>query len=463
MGKDELTTERLNNLEAIRKIELNPYGQRYERSHQIEQVKGLFKEGFEVNVAGRIMALRSHGKTKFFNIEDETGKIQAYININEIGMEKFRLFNNLDIGDFVGVKGALFKTRTGEITVNVAEFTILSKALRPLPEKWHGLKDIEIRYRQRYLDLIVNKDVRKIFLIRSRIINEIRSFLNQRQYLEVETPMMQHIPGGASGKPFKTHHNVLDVDLYLRIAPELYLKRLIVGGFEKIYEINKSFRNEGISTRHNPEFTMLEVYRAYADYEDMMNLVRELITFVAEKVLGKVKFDFQGMSIDLSNWKKKSFAELMKDKFNIKPDENVKELISKMAKHGINIAGENISKSQILKTIAELIEPETKGAPTFVVDMFTELCPLAKTKPDNPLLTERFELFIGGLEIANAYSELNDPIEQKQRFQSQLLTEDQAGKIDKDFLRALEYGMPPAGGLGIGVDRLIMLLTNSAS
>lgn len=463
MGKDKLMIERLNKLKAITRAGINPYGQRYERSHRINEAGDLFKEGLKVNLAGRVIALRSHGKTKFFNIEDQTGKIQAYININEIGTKKFNFFNNIDMGDFVGIEGTLFKTRTGEITVNVSQLTVLSKAIRPLPEKWHGLKDVETRYRQRYLDLVVNKDVKKVFLIRSQIISEVRNFLNQRQYLEVETPMMQHIPGGASGKPFKTHHNVLDVDLYLRIAPELYLKRLIVGGFEKIYEVNKSFRNEGISTRHNPEFTMLEVYQAYADYQDMMDLTRDLITFVAKKVLGKVKFDFQGTTIDLSNWKKKSFAELMKEKFDIGPEENVKQLTGKLAKRGVDIKAGVVSRTQILKTIAELIEPQTKGAPTFIVDLFTELCPLAKKKPDNPLLTERFELFIAGLEVANAYSELNDPIEQRQRFEQQRGVEDAEGEIDKDFLRALEYGMPPTGGLGIGIDRLVMLFTNSAS
>ncbi len=462
-GKNELMEIKLKKVELIKKAGVYPYGKKYVRSCRITEAIEQFRQDLEVDLAGRVMAFRRHGKTAFFDIKDETAKIQAYINISELEEGKRNLFNNIDIGDFLGLKGVLFKTRTGEVTIRVGEFTILSKSLRVLPEKWHGLKDVETRYRQRYVDLIVNDEVKKVFLLRSRALKEIRDFLNSRDYLEVETPMMQPIPGGAAGRPFKTHSNILDMDFYLRVAPELYLKRLIVGGFEKIYEVNKCFRNEGLSTRHNPEFTMLEVYQAYADYEDMMDLTRELITSLARKLLGKVKFDFQGKTIDLSDWQKVSFTSLMKEAYDIEPQEDVAQWTKKLARRGIEIEGKTISRSQILNIIAELIEPKSQGTPTFVVDLFSELCPLAKRKPDNPLLTERFELFIGGLEVANAYSELNDPVEQRERFKTQMPVEGEAGKIDEDFLRALEYGMPPTGGLGIGIDRLVMLLTNSAS
>jgi lysyl-tRNA synthetase class 2 len=339
----------------------------------------------------------------------------------------------------------------------VEDFSVLAKGLKPLPEKWHGLKDVEVRYRQRYLDLIANQHVKEIFRVRCEIIKNIRSILDSKGYLEVETPMMQPIAGGASGKPFKTHHEALDMDLYLRIAPELYLKRLLVGGFEKVYEINKSFRNEGISTRHNPEFTMLEVYTAYGDCETTMELTRELITDTAKKVLGKEKLEYQGSPIDLTKWEKVSFAEVMKKTYGIDPNDTREELVAKLKKKGIEIEGNDIGRTQIINIIAELIEPKANH-PVFVVDWFKELCPLAKVRKDNPLLTDRFELFIGGIEVANAYSELNDPLEQRKR-----LEEQKEGKIDEDFVKALEYGMPPAGGLGIGIDRIAMLFTDSPS
>jgi lysyl-tRNA synthetase class 2 len=410
------------------------------------------------------MACRQHGKSLFYDIKDSSGKIQAYIKTDIIGPERFEFLKNMDIGDFVGIKGETFKTRTGEPTIIVKEFTILSKSLRPLPEKWHGLKDVETRYRQRYVDLVMNDDVKKVFITRSRIVTRIRRFLDGLGFVEVETPMMQEKPGGAAGKPFKTHHEALGMDLYLRIAPELYLKRLLVGGFDKVYEINRNFRNEGISIRHNPEFTMLEVYEAYSDCEGMMRLTEDLIKDLAREVLGTTKLTYQGKEIDLSKWERVSFASLMKEQFGILPSDSKDEWIKKLKKKGIEIEGKDISRTQIINIVGELVEPKALNHPVFVVDIFKEMCPLAKVKADNPLLTDRFELYMGGMEIANAYSELNDPIEQRQRFEEELKAAKNAQRtIDEDFVRALEYGMPPAGGLGIGIDRLVMILTDSPS
>ena len=410
------------------------------------------------------MAARFHGKSAFYDIKDTTGKIQAYFKEDIVGKDAFGLLSNIDIGDHIGIKGDTFKTRTGEPTIIVKEFEILSKSLRPLPEKWHGLKDVETRYRQRYVDLIVNDDVRHTFITRSRIVSEIRRFLDSRDFIEVETPMMQSIPGGAAGKPFKTHHEALGIDLYLRIAPELFLKRLLVGGLDKVYEINRNFRNEGISIRHNPEFTMLEVYEAYSDCDGMMKLTEELVTGLASKVLGKEILEYQGKTIDLSKWERVSFAELMKEQFDITHSDKQEDWVKKLKKKGVEIEGKDVSRTQLINIVGELVEPKAGNHPVFVVDMFKEMCPLAKTKRDNPHLTDRFELYMGGMEIANAYSELNDPIEQKERFEEELKTAKREGRsIDEDFVTALEYGMPPAGGLGIGIDRLVMILTNSAS
>ena len=455
---------RLKKLEAIHKGGICAYARNFKKSSNIKDLVDGFQEKKEVQTAGRIMALRSHGKTLFGDLKDQSGKIQFYLKGDTVDIEQFEVFiNNIDIGDIVGLKGRLFKTRTQEPTIEILQFTLLAKSLRPLPEKWHGLKDIEIRFRQRYLDLLANDKVKDIFILRSRMITKIREFLDARGYLEVETPMLQQLAGGATGEPFKTHHQALNTDLFLRIAPELYLKRLLVGGFEKVYEINRSFRNEGISTRHNPEFTMLEVYTAYADYEDVMKLTQELITFLARQLLNKLKLDYQGKAIDLSRWVRHSFQELMEKNFDIRPHESEATWIAKLKKKGIKLEKEKLSRSQILNIIADLIEPEAANYPAFVTDLYTELCPLAKTKKENPLLTERFELFIAGLEVANAYSELNDPQEQRKRFSEQLSGKDEKQKIDQDFLQALEYGMPPAGGLGIGIDRLVMLFTDSPS
>lgn len=454
----DILETRHEKLDLLREKGVDPFGGRFSISSGVKELVDDFKEGAKAVVAGRIMAKRKHGKSIFCDLRDENAKIQLYFKADPLGADSFELFDAaLDIGDIIGAEGETFKTRTGEPTLAVKKYTVLAKSLKPLPEKWHGLKDVETRYRQRYLDLIANPEVREVFKIRCDIIKNIRSILDSKGYLEVETPMMHPIPGGAAGKPFKTHHEALDMDLYLRVAPELYLKKLLVGGFEKVYEINKSFRNEGISTRHNPEFTMLEVYTAYGDCGTTMELVRELITEAAKKVMGKEKLEYQGKTIDLTKWETVSFAKIMKEAYDINPDDDEKVWISKLKKSGAEIEGKEIGRTAILNLIADLIEPKSSH-PIFVVDIFKELCPLAKAKKDEPLLTDRFELFMGGIEVANAYSELNDPIEQRARFEEQA-----EGEIDEDFIRALEHGMPPAGGLGIGIDRLIMLFTDSPS
>lgn len=462
--ESELIKQRRAKLDAINRKGVYAYGGRFEVSSFIKEVTDNFSEGKAVTLAGRLMACREHGKAKFYDLKDSTGRVQLYVKADIIGEEGFELSNNLDIGDFVGVRGETFKTRTGEPSIKATGLVILSKSLRPLPEKWHGLKDVETRYRQRYVDLVMNDDVKKVFITRSRVVSEIRSFLDNKGFIEVETPMMQPVPGGAAGKPFKTHHEALDIDLYLRIAPELYLKRLLVGGFDRVYEINRNFRNEGISTRHNPEFTMLEVYEAYSDCAGMMKLTEELVTNLAQKILGRAAFEYQGKAVDLSKWERISFAQLMKEQFGIIPEESQEEWIKKLKKKGVEIEGKELSRTQVINIVGELIEPKAHNHPVFVVDIFKEMCPLAKCKKDNPLLTDRFELYIGGMEVANAYSELNDPIEQKNRFEEDVKgTNNERRKIDDDFVRALEYGMPPAGGLGIGIDRLVMILTDSAS
>lgn len=464
LEENELIKQRKTKLAAIEKAGLYAYGGKFEISSSIKGLTDNFAESKTVALAGRIMAIRAHGKSLFYDIKDSSGKMQAYVKSDIIGAEKYEFLKNIDIGDFVGIKGETFKTRTGEPTVIVKELTILAKSLRPLPEKWHGLKDVETRYRQRYVDLIVNDDVRSVFVARSRIVSYIRRFLDEKGFIEVETPMMQSIPGGAAGKPFKTHHEALGIDLYLRIAPELYLKRLLVGGLDRVYEVNRNFRNEGISIRHNPEFTMLEVYEAYSDCEGMMNLTQALVTGLAKDVMGKTELEYQGKVIDLSKWERISFADLMKEQFGITPDDKHEVWIKKLKDKGIEIEGKDISRTQLINIVGELIEPKAGNHPVFVVDMFREMCPLAKVKKDNPQLTDRFELYMGGMEIANAYSELNDPIEQKTRFEDELKGEkDNKRVMDEDFVQALEYGMPPAGGLGIGIDRLVMILTNSPS
>jgi len=460
--KNDLIEQRYKNLQKLEEFGIEPFGERFADAESVASIKKGFSEGGKARAAGRIMAKRIMGKSIFMDLKDLSGKIQLYLKKDLVGEDTFKIIKVLDIGDIIGVSGQLFKTRSGEETIQVSEFTVLSKSLRPLPEKWHGLKDVEARYRQRYLDLIVNDSAREIFKTRINIIKSIRDLLNGRDFLEVETPMMHSIPGGAAGKPFKTHHEALDMELYLRIAPEIYLKKLLVGGFEKIYEINRSFRNEGISTRHNPEFTMIEVYEAYSDCEGMMRLTEELIRNAAVSILGSDKFIYQEREIDLSHWKKISFEELMKENYGIEVTDPLTAWVEKLKKKGIEVEGNKVSKTQLLNIVGDLVEPEAGTHPVFVVDMFKELSPLAKEKKNAPGITDRFELFIGGMEIANAYSELNDPIDQRRRFIEQA-KEDPKVKVDEDFIRALEYGMPPAGGLGIGIDRLTMLLTDSAS
>ncbi|MEI6631232.1 MAG: lysine--tRNA ligase [bacterium] len=425
-----------------------------------------FQEGRRVSLCGRITAKRSHGRAVFLDLKDATAKIQLYLKENIIGQDRFSVFEDVDISDIINIKGELFNTHTNEPTVKVEEFSVLSKSLRPFPEKWHGLKDVELRYRQRYLDLIANEEVKKVFLSRSRIIRSIRNFLDTKNFQEVETPMMHSIPGGAAGRPFKTFHNEYAMDLYLRIAPELFLKRLLVGGLDKVYEINRSFRNEGVSTRHNPEFTMLEVYAAYSDYEGMMQLCEDLITTVAREVLGDTKFSYQGKTIDLATpWQRRSFAGMVQEKFGIEPSDEAGVMLEKLQGKGFAKEKSRLSRSQVAKIIEDILEQDMFMGPTFVTDYFTSLCPLAKTKKDNPLVSERFELYIAGLEIGNAYSELNDPLEQKRRFEEEIKDLDTQEKktLDDDYLLALEHGMPPAGGLGIGIDRLVMLLTDQPS
>lgn len=420
-------------------------------------------------IAGRLISFRKHGKATFSDIKDFTDKIQLYVSQKDIGEEKYDEFLNLDIGDWVGIEGTVFVTHAGELSIGVSRFELLSKAIRILPEKWHGLKDKELRYRQRYLDFIVNPEVKNVFLTRIKVINAIRRFLNDNGFKEVETPMLQPIPGGANARPFKTHHNALDMDLYLRIAPELYLKRLIIGGFDRVFEINRNFRNEGISHKHNPEFTMLEFYQAYADYNDMMDLTEKLIKFVAMDSIGKLTTSYRGSNIDFDGeWKKFTMLESIYKfgKININLDSSVEELLSVAKDLDIEVE-KNSGKGKIINKIFEAAVEPKLIQPTFIKDYPIEISPLAKRHSENENLAERFELFIGGEEIANAFSELIDPREQLERFKDQAKSKSEeeriTGKIDVDFLKALEYGMPPTGGEGIGIDRLVMVLTNSSS
>jgi lysyl-tRNA synthetase class 2 len=466
MELKEILQQRKAKLEALNKQGYGLYPSASPSRVDISSVLADFQEGKKVALAGRVMAKRSHGKVTFLDLRDSTGKIQLYAKAEYLGENQVLLLENTDIADIVEVKGELFKTHSGEPTVKIEEFEMLSKALRPLPEKWHGLKDVDIRYRQRYLDLIANEEVKKVFVARSRIIKAIRNILDDKGFLEVETPMMHNIPGGAAGRPFKTHHNEYDIDLFLRIAPELYLKQLLVGGLDRVYEINRSFRNEGVSTRHNPEFTMLEVYCAYANYEDMMKLAQDLIIAAAKDALGKEEFIYQGKAVNLAlPWQRRSFAEMVKEKFEIEPQDEAQVMLKKLHDKGFAKDNNRLTRSQINKIIEDILEQDMSVNPTFVTDYFTNLSPLAKTKKDNPLISERFELFIAGIEIGNAYSELNNPAEQKKRFEEEIkeLNTDEKKKVDDDYVLALEHGMPPAGGLGIGIDRLIMLLTDQPS
>ena len=448
-----------------------PFGQRFVVQHKALQIKDEFRDfdGQPVVIAGRLMTIRSHGKTAFANLRDLSGDIQVYFRKDVMGEEDYKYVKMLDMGDIVGIEGHVFKTQKGEITVKVNKLTLLSKSLRPLPEKWHGLKDTELRYRQRYVDLIVNPSVRDTFVKRTKIVAKIREYLNSKQFMEVETPMMHAIPGGAAARPFITHHNALDIDIYMRISPELYLKRLIVGGLERVYEINRSFRNEGVSIRHNPEFTMMESYQAYGNFEDAIALTEGVVSYCAQEVLGTTKINYQGMDIDLTPpWNRITMQEGIKQYTG--EDFDAIETLSeaRAIADRLNVEyGEADGIGKIMNLCFEEYVEENLMQPTVVYGHPVEVSPLAKQNREKPLTTERFEIFIYGRELANGYSELNDPIDQKQRFENQLKEreagDDEAHRMDEDFVTALEYGLPPTAGLGIGIDRLVMFLTDSAS
>ncbi|MFC1884038.1 lysine--tRNA ligase [Thermodesulfobacteriota bacterium] len=426
-------------------------------------------ESKSYKVAGRVMARRDFGKASFIQIKDMTGRLQAYIRKDKVNESKFTVFKLMDVGDFIGIKGSIFRTKTNELTILAEDIELLCKSRRPLPEKWHGLTDIETRYRQRYLDLIVNDHVRDVFILRSKIIKAFRDFFLENDFLEVETPMMQPIPGGATARPFKTYHNALGMNLYLRVAPELYLKRLVVGGLERVFEINRNFRNEGVSIRHNPEFTMLEFYMAYATYEDLMDLTEKLFNYVVKAIAGDEEIAYQGETIDFSvPWQRISLFELLEDLGGVeKRAFNDVEYAGDFArKCGLNILKMDSHGKILTKLFDHLVEPRLIQ-PTFVVGYPTEVSPLSRRNDSKPEITDRFELFIGGREIANAFTELNDPLDQRQRFESQTALREAGDKeaqfMDEDYLKALEYGMPPTAGEGIGIDRVVMLLTDSPS
>ncbi len=472
----------INHLMQIRRDKLtqlqeqgkDPYEiTKFNRTNTAGEIKANYEqfEQKDVTVAGRIIAKRIMGKASFCTIQDSDEKIQSYVSINDLGEESYKEFKTWDIGDFIGITGFVFKTRTEEISIHAKEVTLLSKSLRPLPEKFHGLKDIDLRYRQRYVDLIINPEVKKTFQMRSQIISEIRKILDEKGYLEVDTPMLNTISGGATAKPFITHHNALNIDMYLRIATELNLKRLIVGGYDKVYEMGRIFRNEGMDIRHNPEFTTIELYEAYSDYHNMMDIVEELFSKCAIKVLGTTKITYQGQEIDLTpGWKKISMIDSIKEVTGIDFNQiNSDEEAIKLAKErNIEIPDKTKeTRGDIISLFFDEYVEKTLIQPTFVYDYPIEISPLAKKKKEDKRLTERFEVFIGGREYGNAFSELNDPIDQYERFKKQVEAreagDEEAGMMDEDFIQALEIGMPPTGGLGIGIDRLVMLLTDSSS
>ena len=473
----ELLKLRREKLDEFAKEGINPFPNDFKVTHNSQEIRERFskmeandleKVEEEFSLAGRVMAIRNFGKAAFFHIQDRKGKIQAYIQKNVVGNNYFKIFKELDIGDFLGIRGGIFLTRTQELTIKVNEIRLLTKSLRPLPEKWHGLSNIEIRYRQRYLDILVNPEAKEIFYRRTKIIQTIRTFFQDREFMEVETPMLQSIPGGAAALPFKTHHNTFNLDLYLRISPELYLKRLLVGGFERVFEINRNFRNEGISTQHNPEFTMLEFYQAYATYEDLMDLTEEMICHTAQQLLGSLKAPYGDKEIDFTPpWQRLSMKQAIINYGKLEPQMlEKKELAFKKAEAiGLSPSPQDGLGKIVNDLFDEMAQPHLIR-PTFITSYPTETSPLARRSDTNPEEVDRFELFINGQEIANAFSELNDPIDQKARFLKQLSSKESTediGKLDEDFIQALEYGMPPAAGEGIGIDRLVMLLTNSSS
>lgn len=474
----ELLQIRRAKLDELRALGIDPFGGKYDRTANagdlLAQYDGMDKEeldekAVEVKIAGRIMAKRAMGKASFAHLQDLTGRIQIYVRQDSVPEAKYEAFRILDLGDIIGVTGTIFKTKTGETSIKVHDLEVLTKSLIPLPEKYHGLKDVELRYRQRYVDLIINPEVQQTFINRSRIIQSMRRYLDAHGYLEVETPTLHSIAGGAAAKPFITHHNALDMQLYMRIAIELHLKRLIVGGLEKVYEIGRVYRNEGISTRHNPEFTMIELYEAYADYKDIMRLTENMISHIAQEVLGTQKLIYQGQEVDLTpEWRRVSMVDAVKEVTGVDfgvhmTNEEAHQLAQE---HKVPVE-KHMTFGHILNAFFEQFVEETLIQPTFVTGHPVEISPLAKKNDQDPRFTDRFELFIVAREHANAFSELNDPIDQRQRFEAQLQEKaqgnDEAHEMDDDFIRALEYGMPPTGGLGIGVDRLVMLLTNAAS
>jgi lysyl-tRNA synthetase class 2 len=474
----ELLQIRRNKLGELRALGIDPFGSKFNRTHQagdiVAEYSDLSKEelderAIEVSLAGRIMTKRGMGKAAFANLQDLSGKIQIYVREDSIPGHKFQAFDLLDIGDIIGVKGVVFKTKTGETSVKVMDLEVLTKSLLPLPDKFHGLKDVETRYRQRYVDLIVNPDVQKTFISRSRIIQSMRRYLDDRGYLEVETPTLHSIAGGAAARPFITHHNALDMQLYMRIAIELHLKRLIVGGLEKVYEIGRVYRNEGISTRHNPEFTMIELYEAYADYKDIMRLTEELIAHITQEVHGTTKITYQGQEVDLTPaWRRVSMTDLIRETVGVdfKVQMSDEEAHALAKEHKVPVE-KHMTFGHIVNAFFETFCEHTLIQPTFVTGHPVAISPLAKKNESDPRFTDRFELFIVAREHANAFTELNDPIDQRERFEAQMTEKeagnDEAHEMDDDFIRALEYGMPPTGGLGIGIDRLVMLLTDAPS
>ncbi|MBI2940394.1 MAG: lysine--tRNA ligase [Chloroflexi bacterium] len=469
---DDLTQPRLAKLARLRDLGIEPYPSRFERTHSAADAVARFAElgGHTLRLAGRITSRRVMGKASFCHIQDGSGRVQLYLRQDGVGPEAYERFRDLiDLGDLLGAEGKLFQTRAGEITLDVSRFDLLAKALRPLPEKWHGLTDVEKRYRQRYLDLTVNEDVRRVFRLRSAIIGAIRCFLDRRGFVEVETPVLQALYGGAAARPFITHYNALDRDFYLRISLELYLKRLIVGGYDRVYELGRVFRNEGLSTEHNPEFTLLETYEAYADYHDVLAMVEEMIPWVAETALGTTTIEWQGRPIDLRPpWHRVTLRQAILDHAGLDVDAfpDQASLYEQVASLGLPIVPGTPRGKIIDELLSRFVEPKLVE-PTFVLDYPVELSPLAKRKPERPDLVERFEGFVGGIEIANAFSELNDPLDQRQRFlqqaQDRAAGDEEAQPTDEAFLLALEHGMPPTGGLGIGIDRLVMVLTNQPS
>lgn len=468
---NDIIKARHEKLARLVEIDKNPYEiVKFDKDTNALDIKNNYEkyEGKVVTLAGRMISRRIMGKASFANLLDGTGSIQLYVSKNDIGEDDYAEFKKYDIGDIIGVTGLVFTTKTGEISVHSHSVCLLSKSLLPLPEKYHGLTNTDMRYRQRYVDLIANPEVKKTFITRSKIISSIRAFLDSRNFLEVETPILNTIPGGASARPFVTHHNTLDIDMYMRIAPELYLKRLIVGGFERVYEIGRLFRNEGMDTKHNPEFTTVELYQAYTDYNGMMDLTEDLFNYIADNVIGSKTITYQGVEINIGNkWKRISMLDLVREETGIDFEKmSLEDCIAKARAIGVEFA-DNVTWGKALYEVFDQKIEEKLIQPTFVTDYPVEVSPLAKRKKADPRLTERFEFFITAREMGNAFSELNDPIDQKGRFMAQVKEreagDDEAQMMDEDFVTALEYGMPPTGGLGIGIDRLVMLFTDEAS